>query len=181
MGAKILLIQIPGKILQDANTVESYKIEEKGFIVCMVSKVRNITIEYNSPANIFQPKAAPAPVAPVASSSKVPSTPAPAVASTPAPPAAPVQSSNTASSNVPSTPSPAGVSSSTPAMNTPAASSGGLSMGAERASQIAEMEAMGFERSQIDLAMRAAFFNGERAIEYLLNVSTPLPPPQCMH
>jgi len=135
-----------GKILQDANTVESYKIEEKGFIVCMVSK----------------PKATPA-----ASTSKAPSTPAPAtVASTPAPPAAPVQSSSS-SNAVPATPTPAGAGApATPA--TPFNESSGLAMGAERATQIAEMESMGFERSQIDLAMRAAFYNSERAIEYLL-------------
>ncbi|KFZ02008.1 hypothetical protein V501_09689, partial [Pseudogymnoascus sp. VKM F-4519 (FW-2642)] len=56
-----------GKILQDANSVESYKIEEKGFIVCMVSK----------------PKPAPA----AAAAPKEPATPAPAASSaTPAPP-----------------------------------------------------------------------------------------------
>ncbi|KAF7879358.1 hypothetical protein EAF04_000554 [Stromatinia cepivora] len=137
-----------GKILQDANTVESYHIEEKGFIVCMVSK----------------PKAAPAASS---SATKAPSTPAPATAATPAPPAAPAHSSSTANTAVPATPSPAGAS--VPSVQaTPSNETTGLAMGAERSAQIAEMEAMGFERSQIDLAMRAAFFNSERAIEYLL-------------
>lgn len=138
-----------GKILQDANTVESYKIEEKGFIVCMISK----------------PKATPA----AASSSKAPSTPAPATASTPAPPAAPVQSTSSSTPAPPATPSPAGAGATSAAPVTPAAfgESSGLAIGAERAAQIAEMESMGFERSQIELAMRAAFYNQERAIEYL--------------
>lgn len=45
-----------------------------------------------------------------------------------------------------------------------------LTMGAQRAEAIANMEAMGFERADIDAAMRAAFFNPDRAVEYLLNV-----------
>lgn len=42
-------------------------------------------------------------------------------------------------------------------------------MGEQRAAAIEGMEAMGFARDQIDAAMRAAFFNPDRAVEYLLN------------
>ena len=44
-------------------------------------------------------------------------------------------------------------------------------MGGEREAAIANMESMGFPRADIDRAMRAAFFNPNRAVEYLLNVS----------
>ena len=137
-----------GKILQDDNTIESYKIEEKGFIVCMTSK----------------PKPAPKPAA-------EPSTPAQA-ASTPSAPAAPAPASTTTTSNPPATPSPApAAAAATPAsaesasFNDPNA----LAIGDQRASAIASMESMGFPRAEIDRAMRAAFFNPDRAVEYLLN------------
>jgi hypothetical protein len=119
----------------------------------------------------------PQPKATAASSSKaVPSTPAPAAAATPAPPAAPSQSTAAPIAVVPSTPSPAGVSGSmladtpapaAPQFNDPSA----LTIGSQRAEAIANMESMGFERAQIDEAMRAAFFNPDRAVEYLLTVS----------
>ena len=139
-----------GKILQDANTVESYNIEEKGFIVCMVSK----------------PKAVPSSTA---SSAKPPSTPAaPATAQTPAAPDAPAPSSNTTTANVPATPTPASTGAATIEagnFNDPSA----LTLGAQRDAAISNMESMGFPRAEIDRAMRAAFFNPDRAVEYLLN------------
>jgi len=134
-----------GKILQDDNTIESYKIEEKGFIVCMTSK----------------PKAAPKPAEP--------STPAKPAASTPAAPAAPAAATAPSAAQPPATPSPAPAStaaSTDPAsFNDPSA----LALGEQRAEAIASMEGMGFPRDQIDRAMRAAFFNPDRAVEYLLN------------
>ncbi|KAI1173770.1 XPC-binding domain-containing protein [Nemania sp. FL0916] len=145
--AKALKLIYSGKILKDEEKVETYKIEEKGFVVCMVNK----------------PKAAP---------SAVPETPARSSTSTPA--AAPAAPSHTAGSTAasaaapPATPSPAGP-------QTAASGQGqGLSdnlmaMGAGRASVVADMEAMGFERSQIEAALRAAFNNPDRAVEYLLN------------
>ncbi|KAI9700370.1 MAG: hypothetical protein M1836_002385 [Candelina mexicana] len=141
-----------GKILQDANTVESYKIEEKGFIVCMVSK----------------PK--PAPASTSASAPKAPSTPVAPTPQTPAaPPAAPAPTSTTASGNPPATPSPAaGAAPSTASEGASFNDPSALTLGGERAAAIANMESMGFPRADIDRAMRAAYNNPDRAVEYLL-------------
>ncbi|PHH69540.1 hypothetical protein CDD80_6658 [Ophiocordyceps camponoti-rufipedis] len=130
-----------GKILKDDETVESYNIEEKGFVVCMVNK----------------PKEKPpvAPSNPAAESSAAPST-APAASS----------QSASAQATAPATPTPSRPAD-TPA--TGAGDSSGLAMGAQRAEAITNMEAMGFERSQIEAAMRAAFNNPDRAVEYILN------------
>lgn len=140
-----------GKILADAKTVESYNIEEKGFIVCMVSK----------------PKTAPAPAPPKPAT---PSTPS-AATSTPAPPPAPQQVQAPAASNPPPSPSPAGAGRS-PAPSSEAPGSfndpSALLVGQTSSSVIEQMEAMGFEQAEIHRAMRAAYFNPDRAIEYLL-------------
>ncbi|KAI6246668.1 UV excision repair protein rhp23 [Erysiphe necator] len=140
-----------GKILQDANTVESYKIEEKGFIVCMTTKPK---ITPATPTSTTTP-------APTSASGQV-------TGANPSP--RPPISSNVgdAASTVPTTSSSTSASSSITS-NTAGLTPSGISMGAEREAQIAELEIMGFERSQIEAAMRAAFYNSERAVEYLLN------------
>ncbi|KAE8331837.1 XPC-binding domain-containing protein [Aspergillus sergii] len=135
-----------GKILQDDKAIESYNIEEKGFIVCMVSK----------------PKASSSTATP----SQAPSTPSRAAASTPAAPPAPAPSTNASAPAPPATPSPAAATQpSDAAFNDPSA----LLSGSQGEAVISHMESMGFPRDDINRAMRAAFFNPTRAIEYLLN------------
>ncbi|KAH0559363.1 hypothetical protein GP486_004123 [Trichoglossum hirsutum] len=134
-----------GKILQDQNTVESYNIEEKGFIVCMVSKA-------SSPGL-------------AATELLAPSTPAPPSVQTPSAPTAPVPAPRSTAANLPDTPSPAGAAAASGAnFSDPSV----LTMGAQREAAISNMESMGFVRADIDRAMRAAFFNPDRAVEYLL-------------
>ncbi|KAE8164988.1 hypothetical protein BDV40DRAFT_286470 [Aspergillus tamarii] len=139
-----------GKILQDDKTIESYNIEEKGFIVCMVSKPK-------APSSTATP-------------SQAPSTPSRAAASTPAAPPAPAPvpapSTNSSAPAPPATPSPPGATQpSDAAFNDPSA----LLSGSQGEAVISRMESMGFPRDDINRAMRAAFFNPNRAIEYLLN------------
>lgn len=148
-----------GKILQDQNTIGSYNIEEKGFIVCMISK----------------PKAPPVDKEASGSSASTPKKPTPSTPAhpveLPATPAAPSTSSRTQNQNVPETPSPAGTGAAAapepaaaPSFNDPSA----LAMGAQREAAIQNMLEMGYVREDIDRAMRAAFFNPDRAVEYLL-------------
>ncbi|KAL1972067.1 hypothetical protein VTN31DRAFT_7286 [Thermomyces dupontii] len=138
-----------GKILQDANTIESYNIEEKGFIVCMVSK----------------PKSQPSSAGP---STKAPSTPAQTTATST--PAAPAPAAAPATSAAPATPTPSSTAAAPTDTNQPLfGDPSALVMGPQSEAAIQQMEAMGFARDDINRAMRAAFFNPDRAIEYLLN------------
>lgn len=137
-----------GKILQDDKTLESYNIQEKGFVVCMTNKPRPAAAAASSASS---------------ASTATPSTPAQPPAQTPAVPAAPQAAPASTTANAPATPSPA------PAAGGEDRAFDGMALSsADREAAIANMESMGFPRDQIQAAMTAAFFNPDRAVEYLL-------------
>ncbi|XP_076609312.1 RAD23 homolog A, nucleotide excision repair protein a [Chaetodon auriga] len=151
-----------GKILQDDTPIKDYKIDEKNFVVVMVSKAK--------PAAAASPPASEAPKPPVqdsgSTSTAVPAT-TPASAPAPTPAATPIPSEEAKEEPSAAATEP----------QQPASSSGGgqgldassaLVTGAEYETMLTEIMSMGYERERVVAALRASFNNPHRAVEYLL-------------
>ncbi|CAN6201853.1 unnamed protein product [Urochloa humidicola] len=161
-----------GKILKDDTTLESNKVAENSFIVIMLSKTKasssgpSTATAAKAPATPAQPAAPAAPVASVARST---------------PPQAPVAPAETAPPSA--QPSPAVAAAAATTTTTPAATvaaSGDADVYSQAASnlvsgnnleqtiqQILDMGGGTWERDTVIRALRAAYNNPERAIDYL--------------
>lgn len=117
-----------GKILTDETPVSEYNIDEKKFIVVMVSKPKAPPAPHTGPAD---------PTAPPASSPKTEET------QTPVPERTPTSSSISQAEST-------------------------LLMGDEYSNMVQNIVDMGYERSQVEAALRASFNNPDRAVEYLI-------------
>uniref|UniRef100_A0A3P9D9N7 UV excision repair protein RAD23 n=1 Tax=Maylandia zebra TaxID=106582 RepID=A0A3P9D9N7_9CICH len=150
-----------GKILQDDTPIKDYKIDEKNFVVVMVSKAK--------PAVAASPSVSEAPKPPVQDSGST-STAAPTTNPTPAPAPAPAavpipsgeaKEESSAVATEPQQPAsiPCLFQTFTCALSV---------TGAEYEAMLTEIMSMGYERERVVAALRASFNNPHRAVEYLL-------------
>uniref|UniRef100_A0A3P8URV9 UV excision repair protein RAD23 n=1 Tax=Cynoglossus semilaevis TaxID=244447 RepID=A0A3P8URV9_CYNSE len=144
-----------GKILNDDSLLKDYKIDEKNFVVVMVTKVSPVAA--SAPASTTASASGPAQAA--ATTTQTESAP------TPAPQTVPL-SESPSSSPVPekSTPAPSEAA----PMSTAAAVDPDSMTGAAYENLVAEIMSIGYEREQVVAALRASYNNPDRAVEYLL-------------
>nr|XP_056704809.1 UV excision repair protein RAD23 homolog B isoform X1 [Euleptes europaea] len=181
-----------GKILNDDIALKEYKIDEKNFVVVMVTKPKAASaVPAPSPATTQQSSTAtttvssstitasaptPAPIPAPASgpvSAPAPAAPTPAaVACEPAPVSAPVEEKPAEKPlETPADTSPLPTDSSagdTSRSNLFEDATSALVTGQSYENMVTEIMSMGYEREQVIAALRASFNNPDRAVEYLL-------------
>lgn len=177
-----------GKILNDDTALKEYKIDEKNFVVVMVTKPKAATTP--APTTTQQSNAA---TTTTVSSSTAPAaaqapTPTPALAPTPTPasvtPASTTASSEPAPASAVKQENPAEKPAEAPVATSPTSTdstsgdssrsnlfedaTSALVTGQSYENMVTEIMSMGYEREQVIAALRASFNNPDRAVEYLL-------------
>ncbi|XP_026535365.1 UV excision repair protein RAD23 homolog A isoform X1 [Notechis scutatus] len=147
-----------GKILSDDVPIKEYKIDEKNFVVVMVTKNKT-----GSGAPVSSPTDAAATSEPTPSSGPMAATVSPLQASPPSEEKPPEESVTVSplESTVGSVPSSGSMGCEDDAAST-------LVTGSEYETMLTEIMSMGYERERVVAALRASYNNPHRAVEYLL-------------
>uniref|UniRef100_A0A2K6N4A3 UV excision repair protein RAD23 n=2 Tax=Rhinopithecus TaxID=542827 RepID=A0A2K6N4A3_RHIBE len=165
-----------GKILNDDTALKEYKIDEKNFVVVMVTKPKAVS----TPAPATTQQSAPASTTAVTSSTATTvaqaPTPVPALAPTSTPasitPASATASSEPAPASATKQEKPAEKPAETPVATSPTTTDRKFYLkiltGQSYENMVTEIMSMGYEREQVIAALRASFNNPDRAVEYLL-------------
>ncbi|XP_068946732.1 UV excision repair protein RAD23 homolog B [Petaurus breviceps papuanus] len=179
-----------GKILNDDTALKEYKIDEKNFVVVMVTKPKAAATSTPSPATTQQSN--PATTTTVSSSTAASvaqaPTPSPALAPTPTPtsvtPTPAAAACEPVPTSAPKEEKPAEKPVEVPVGISPTSSdstlgdssrsnlfedaTSALVTGQSYENMVTEIMSMGYEREQVIAALRASFNNPDRAVEYLL-------------
>ncbi|XP_006864754.1 PREDICTED: UV excision repair protein RAD23 homolog B [Chrysochloris asiatica] len=176
-----------GKILNDDTALKEYKIDEKNFVVVMVTKPKAVTTPASAVTQQSNPTTTAVSSSTAAAVAQAPA-PAPALAPNSTPtsitPASTTASSEPAPASATKQEKPAEKPAEIPVTTSPTSTdstsgdssrsnlfedaTSALVTGQSYENMVTEIMSMGYEREQVIAALRASFNNPDRAVEYLL-------------